>query len=162
MSRGGKDPELAIEAMTAADIPDVVEIEASAFHDPQRDPSQSATRFREELARSWARCWVARADGRERGCPVAYVLFWHVVDEIHVLDVAVHPEHRRRGVARALMERVLHYARKHAVRVVLLEVRRSNLAASRLYESLGFSTTNERKRYYPNGEDALEMALRVE
>jgi ribosomal-protein-alanine N-acetyltransferase len=163
MSVQGDD--LAIDAMTLADVDDVVAIEATAFRDPPREPAQSAARFREELARPWTRCWVgrlrARQADREAGRPVGYLLLWHVIDEIHVLDVAVHPAHRRRGIARALMERLFSYAREHTVRIVLLEVRRSNAAAINLYRSLGFSIENERKRYYPNGEDALEMALRL-
>jgi ribosomal-protein-alanine N-acetyltransferase len=160
-----KDDNPAIDAMTVADVDEVVAIEATAFRDPPRDAAQSGARFREELARPWARCWVARLLGREAdrqvGRPVAYLLFWHVVDEIHVLDIAVYPAHRRRGIARALMDRLLSYAGEHAVRLVLLEVRRSNAAAIHLYKSLGFSIETERKRYYPNGEDALEMALRL-
>jgi ribosomal-protein-alanine N-acetyltransferase len=159
-----------IDTMTLTDVDDVVAIEATAFRDPPRDAAQSAARFREELARPWARIWVARSVtvlGAEPSVdrrvvrPVGYLLLWHVVDEIHVLDVAVHPTHRRRGIARALMERLFAYAREQKVRLLLLEVRRSNVAAISLYRSLGFSIENERKRYYPNGEDALEMALRL-
>jgi ribosomal-protein-alanine N-acetyltransferase len=154
-----------IDAMNLADVDDVVAIEATAFRDRSsqvRDAAQSAARFREELARSWARCWVARlADEREAGRPAGYLLLWHVVDEIHVLDIAVHPAHRRQGIARALMDRLFAYARERGVRLVLLEVRRSNVAAIGLYQSLGFSIENERKRYYANGEDALEMAVRL-
>jgi ribosomal-protein-alanine N-acetyltransferase len=148
----------AIDAMIEADLAEVVAIEATAFHDPPREPAQSEQRFREELARPWGRAWVARGEG---GRAVGYLLLWHVADEVHVLDVAVHPDQRRRGVARALMHRALAFANERGARIVLLEVRRSNIAAIRLYEGLGFSLLNERKRYYPNGEDALELALYV-
>src|SRR5690606_1400281 len=105
--------------------------------------------------RTWARLRVAREGGEVLG----YVLFWHVADEIHLLNVAVAPAARRRGVGRALVEEVLAYGRGAAAAKVLLEVRASNVAALRLYESLGFVRFNVRRRYYADGEDGVEMSL---
>jgi ribosomal-protein-alanine N-acetyltransferase len=109
-----------------------------------------------ELERPWARVWVVR----DEGAPRAFLLAWLVVDELHVLSVATLPAFRRRGMARALLEHAIAFAREQKVQTILLEVRRSNAAAIRLYRAFGFSATAVRPRYYAdNFEDAVEMSL---
>lgn len=111
-----------------------------------------------ELGREIALPWLLRSpDSNE---PVAFSLAWSVADEVHLLDMASHPEHRRKGHARALLRELLSYARREHKRLVLLEVRRSNEPAIQLYRSLGFETTGVRRGYYADtGEDALEMRI---
>ncbi|AUX47095.1 ribosomal-protein-alanine N-acetyltransferase [Sorangium cellulosum] len=114
---------------------------------------------REELRRPWTRCWVAREAQRA----LAFLIAWHVVDELHVLNIATCPTALRRGLATGLMQQSLEYARQEHVRLVLLEVRRSNRAAIGLYRKLGFTVTGVRPRYYSdNDEDAVEMALTLD
>jgi len=149
--------------MTEADVSDVVAIESASFREsrprlPTGDTRIDASKLRDELARPWARLWVSRS-ASEPAHAVAYLIAWHVADELHVLDVATHPELRRRGHARALMQQSLAYARANAVRHVILEVRRSNAPAIRLYRDIGFYAMGIRKRYYADDEDAVEMAL---
>jgi ribosomal-protein-alanine N-acetyltransferase len=120
--------------------------------------SQGTINVAAELERSWARVWVVREKGEDD--PRAFLLAWLVVDELHVLSVATLPSFRRRGMARALLEHAIGFARDHKVRTILLEVRRSNAAAIRLYRAFGFSATAVRPRYYAdNFEDAVEMSL---
>ena len=115
----------------------------------------------EELGRSWARIWVVRLEPGAQ--PAGFALIWHAADEVHLLDLAVDPDARRRGVARALVGRVLTYARENQARLVLLEVRQSNDAARALYRSAGFSENGVRRGYYSdNGEDAVEMCVELE
>jgi ribosomal-protein-alanine N-acetyltransferase len=171
-----------VERMTEADVSDVLAIETASFRESRprlsersvgtaiSDPKKlsasrggrlDASQIREELARPWARLWVARGGESEaKSLPtVAFLLAWHVADELHVLDVATHPELRRRGYGRALMQQSLAYAREHAIKHLLLEVRRSNSPAIRLYRDCGFFAMGLRKKYYPDDEDAVEMAL---
>jgi ribosomal-protein-alanine N-acetyltransferase len=165
-----------VERMTEADVADVLAIEVASFRESRPrlprtgDPSDpkklsaarggrlDAAQLREELARPWARLWVARG---ERGAPhaVAFLLAWHVADELHILDVATHPELRRKGYAFALMHQSLAYAKEQHIRHLLLEVRKSNVPAMRLYRECGFFAMGVRKRYYPDDEDAVEMVL---
>jgi ribosomal-protein-alanine N-acetyltransferase len=115
----------------------------------------------EELTRPWTRAWAARA--AEGAAPAAFLVAWHVADEIHVLNVATTPSMRRRGFARALMDEVLSYAAAERIRIVILEVRRSNRAAIKLYRGLGFTALGVRPRYYAdNDEDAVEMILALD
>ncbi len=112
--------------------------------------------LRAELERPWARLWVAREAAHG---VVAFVVAWHVTDEIHLLNVATRSDRRRRGIARAMLEALIAHAREVRARHVLLEVRRSNVAAIGLYRSLGFFAMGVRARYYPDDEDAVEMVL---
>ena len=110
-----------------------------------------------ELERPWGRVWAALAQART---PLGFLVAWHVVDELHVLNVATAASARRRGVGSLLVREALAYASASGVRLVLLEVRRSNEPAIRLYEKHGFVVTNVRVKYYSdNDEDALEMQL---
>jgi ribosomal-protein-alanine N-acetyltransferase len=109
----------------------------------------------EELRGPFTHAWVARHEAVPRG----FIVTWLVADELHVLDVAADPAFRRRGVGRALMARAIAFARQHGVRLVLLEVRRNNVPAVRLYRLLGFTVARLRSGYYDDGEDALEMVL---
>jgi ribosomal-protein-alanine N-acetyltransferase len=112
--------------------------------------------LREELSRTWSRVRAARdPEGRVLG----YSLFWHVVDEVHLLNVAVAIPQRRHGIGLALMNDLLAYARAHGIVRILLEARAGNTPALALYERLGFERYHVRERYYADGEDAVEMSL---
>ncbi|HZU84828.1 MAG TPA: ribosomal protein S18-alanine N-acetyltransferase [Polyangiaceae bacterium] len=137
-----------IEPMTEADVAAVAAIGTAT----RMDEAQ----VRDELARTWSREWVAR----ERGVGVvAFLVAWHVADELHVLNVTTRSDRRRRGIGRALMNTLLSYGRDHRVRRVVLEVRRSNAPAIALYRTIGFFAVGVRARYYPDDEDAIEMML---
>jgi ribosomal-protein-alanine N-acetyltransferase len=112
-----------------------------------------------ELSRPCARLWVARLQHFER--PIAgFLLAWAVADELHVIDLAARPDCRRRGVARALLDALLAHARAEPFRIVLLEVRRNNHAALRLYQGAGFDPVGLRPGYYANPpDDAILMQL---
>ena len=137
-----------IVPMRAADLDEVMEIERRSFTAPW-----SRRVFLEELEREWAHLDVVRERG---GGIVAFCNHWLVRDEVHVLNLATHPEARRQGHAARLMRHVVEFARAHKCRYVTLEVRRSNTAALRLYERLGFRVTAMRPHYYTKPEeDAL-------
>jgi [ribosomal protein S18]-alanine N-acetyltransferase len=94
----------------------------------------------------------------EDGELVGYLIISRYVDAWHVMNVAVAPHWRRRGVARALLERLFAVTENDGRRGYTLEVRVSNTTAIRLYERLGFRSRGIRRAYYTdNREDALIM-----
>jgi ribosomal-protein-alanine N-acetyltransferase len=115
-----------------------------------------------ELERPWAHLWVARP-GNEWGRPAAFLLAWAIADELHILSVGTLPEHRRTGLARALLAHAIDFAKSRRAHSILLEVRRSNEPAIRLYRAFGFTAIGIREQYYAdNFEDAIEMALSLD
>jgi ribosomal-protein-alanine N-acetyltransferase len=136
-----------IRRLTYADLPQVIAIERRAFPTPW-----SLAMFVLELSKSSGTCLAALLDDRI----VGYVVCSRYADVWHVMNVAVDPDHRRCGIGRALLERLLADVGEDAS--LTLEVRRTNHDAMRLYERLGFKTAGVRRRYYQdNGEDALVM-----
>lgn len=145
---------ISIRRVTQQDDEDLTAIEEIARESFLATPFSAS----EELARPWSRLWSARFAGRPE--VVGFLVGWHVADELHVLNVATTTSMRRRGVARALMDVALAYAIEERSRIVLLEVRRSNRAAIKLYRGFGFTALGVRPRYYSdNDEDAIEMIL---
>lgn len=113
--------------------------------------------FIEELQHSWSRMWGFYPPDFK--LPVGFILFWEVYDELHILNIAVHPGFRRRGIARNLIQALLAHGRMNRFKYVTLEVRCSNIAAMNLYRNLSFRIEGVRKGYYSdNNEDALIMA----
>lgn len=89
---------------------------------------------------------------------VGYGGFWHIMDEAHISNIAIHPEYRRKGLGTQLLARLLEEAVANGATKATLEVRPSNIAAHRLYGSFGFDVISVRKNYYSDeGEDALIM-----
>jgi ribosomal-protein-alanine N-acetyltransferase len=114
--------------------------------------------FLQELQVSCARSSLVESGGKILG----YVLFWLLPDAVDVHNIAVRTEYRRRGIGRMLLNQVLAEAGRRRATRVTLEVRKSNTAAQKLYQSFGFVITGVRKGYYSdNGEDALAMALEL-
>ncbi|MBE0501493.1 MAG: ribosomal protein S18-alanine N-acetyltransferase [Desulfuromonadales bacterium] len=87
----------------------------------------------------------------------AFLCSWLVVDELHIHNVATHPDYRRQGLALKLMTRRAELAKNSGAVVALLEVRAHNTGAIRLYERLGYRQNGRRRRYYADGEDAVLM-----
>ena len=94
----------------------------------------------------------------ENGEPVAYGGMTYVLDEGSVANIAVHPDHRRKGYGRAVLSRMLSEAEQRGLELIFLEARESNLAALALYESMGFESVGIRKNFYRKPvESAVQM-----
>ena len=95
-----------------------------------------------------------------RAAVAGYVVAHHAADEGEILNLAVTPLHRRRGLGRALVRHVLGRLARRMVKIVFLEARQSNTAARRLYESLGFVGVGRRPGYYRRPvEDAVILRV---
>ena len=139
-----------IERLTGdEDLDAVAALEAESFSNPWT---------RDMLARELrqsdvARVYVLRARGKR---VAAFCACWIIFDELHINTIAVDPALRRQGLETTLLEHVMADAAREGAAGVTLEVRRSNEAAIRLYEQLGFTVEAVRPRYYTSPEeDAL-------
>ena len=150
-------PPVLISAMRPDDIVGVCAVEqASAHGNPW-----GFDVFAEELKKSWARIEVLR-DSADPECILGFCNYWLVQDEIHLLNLAVAENMRRRGFGRLLANHLIAVGKQNGIERILLEVRVSNLPARKLYESMGFETVRRRKQYYAEDrEDALVMQLEI-
>jgi ribosomal-protein-alanine N-acetyltransferase len=138
--------------MSLADLPAVMEIDRRSLPRPWGEAV-----WREELRSPFGLYLVLEEGGAVSG----HIGVKHVADEAHVMTLAVRPDRRQRGFARALIEGALADPASAGARRVHLEVRPSNLAARALYGSLGFVPSGVRPGYYGD-EDALLLTLRLE
>ncbi|MFQ5428249.1 MAG: ribosomal protein S18-alanine N-acetyltransferase [Thermodesulfobacteriota bacterium] len=140
--------------MTPADLDEVMAIERASFAMPwTRD------QFEREIENPISHPYSLHVEGDDKKIRLgAYVIFWIVYGEAHILDLAVSPGLRRRGVATWLFKKVIDIFQDAYVAGAFLEVRKSNAAAIRLYRNFGFKESYERKKYYGD-EDALVMTL---
>lgn len=140
-----------VERARPADLSRIHAIAAQSF-----EAVWSLAAFEEELRSAESALWVARdAAGALRG----YLVVRRLLDEAHLLSLAVEPASRRRGAATALLEAALAAERAAGARLAALEVRPGNAAALAFYARHGFRTVGRRRRYYPDGEDALLLGL---
>ena len=101
---------------------------------------------------------VCRCDG----IVCAYGGMLVAVDEGQITNIATHPDYRRQGYGKAVVEALIKYAKNNRLESISLEVRESNRAAIELYSSLGFKTEGKRKDFYTKPtESALVMVLRI-
>lgn len=162
-------PDLRIRSMTEADLPKVLEIENESFTAPWSPES-----FRTLLGRRDTTLLVAEekgegapgAEGAAGGATpaiVAYAVFWSVLEQGELANLAVRSDRRGRGVGAALLDRVLELARLRDIRTVYLEVRASNEGARALYRTRDFEELGRREDYYKNPkEDALVLRKELE
>ncbi len=133
------------------DVPRILEIERMSFTSPWSEAA-----FLQEIHKHYAFSRVAEF----RHEVIGYICVNYLFDEGHILNLAVHPDFRRQGVATVLMKDALHELEKKGCRFFYLEVRVSNLAAKTFYEHFGFRVVAFRKRYYVSPEeDAALMTL---
>ena len=141
--------EITLYPVTEDDLEEVLALERASFHHPW-----NSEHIRNEIDSPLSFPLLLRlADGVCAGyiCPML------VLDEGHILNVAVHPSNRGQGIGRILVEAALEEFRQRGASFVNLEVRPSNAAAISLYIRCGFTTDGRRKAYYENGEDAILM-----
>ena len=143
---------ITIEKMSREHLSEVASIEEMSFSLPW-----SLESF-ELMLTEQASALVALEDGRVLG----YVGMMCVLDEGQIINVAVHPDARRRGVGRRLMEAAQTYAKERGIVFLSLEVRESNIAARSLYSSLGWEEQGIRKGFYSHPiENACVMTKSI-
>ncbi len=145
---------LIIRELLEHDLPEVVGIENISFTTPW-----SETLFFNEIYKQRSIAKVAIIGEKI----VGYICANYVADEGHILNLAVHPDFRGKGIAKTLVKNILGDLKETDCRFLYLEVRDSNNAAKELYGGFGFKVVGTRKKYYNKPEeDAVIMSLRLD
>lgn len=143
-----------VRQMVEEDLEEVIRIEQRSSNVPWKEAM-----FRGELEKNpYSTLWVVLNDSGFG--IIAYVCFWIILEDLHILNIAVCPEERGKGLGKELIRTVLRHANQQGIREASLEVRNSNLTARKLYERLGFRAVGVRPGYYRNPlEDGIIMVL---
>ena len=129
----------------------ILEIETLSFTTPW-----SALGFIQEIRNPASRLWAATMNEKLAG----FICYWMLDFEVNLLNLAVHPEERGKGVGRFLLNHMVEEASSREVEAVWLEVRASNVGAIRLYGKFGFDKVGVRRKYYDDTqEDAIVMRV---
>lgn len=144
---------LTIRPFCSADLPRILSIERQCHAYPWSEEI-----FRDEMAAAHSRLWVCVEKEEIAG----FLCWWTICGEIEIQNVATALRYRRHGVGRCLLAAVIATARAEGIRRAILEVRVGNLGAIHLYRAFGFTDCGTRRCYYPDGEDALLMELRLD
>jgi len=146
--------EIRITDAQEAVLPQIQRIEQQSFTVPWTEAM-----LRLQLSPDSHVFLTAQADGQV----VGYIGMMYVLDEGYISNVAVHPDYRRQGIARALIRALEARARGMLLSFLTLEVRESNAPARALYAECGFREVGRRKNYYEKpAEDAILMTLTLE
>ena len=150
--RGGelsaRGERFSIRRIQPEDLDAVLAIEAASFKHPW-----SREMFLREQEHDWSCILVCCAPE-----VAGFLIYWLVHDEIHILNVAVAREQRRRGIARTLLREAEKRALAADIALMTLEVRKGDAGARALYQQLGYQEVGLRKNYYSEeGEDAVVM-----
>jgi ribosomal-protein-alanine N-acetyltransferase len=148
-----EDGNLEIGEYEEESIDEIIAIERDSYPTPW-----SEAIFRSETTSPISRMLVGRTVDREGRRVAGYTVYWRVADEIHLHNIAVRPDLRRRHVASRMLDEAIRRARLEGARWMTLEVRRSNLPAQIFYRQFGFTLRGVRPGYYSDTrEDALIM-----
>jgi ribosomal-protein-alanine N-acetyltransferase len=132
-----------------------MQIEKASFPSPWTEGM-----FHSELISPRSYHFVATKEDGHNTVVLCYIFFWMFMEEVHILNLATHPEFRKVGIASSLLLFVLDFAYEKGGTIYLLEVREGNYAAVSLYQKMGFSAWAIRKKYYADtGEDGILMGL---
>ncbi len=140
--------------MEPQDIPTVLSIERAAYAYPWTEGTYH------DCLRVGYSMWLM--EYRKAIC--GYAILSVAAGESHLLNICIDPAHHGKGLGRELLDHIIEVARSQGAEMMFLEVRPTNIAAIRLYESVGFSEVGVRRNYYPapaGREDALVLALQL-
>jgi ribosomal-protein-alanine N-acetyltransferase len=141
---------LLYEPMQESDLDEVVAVEQAVYPHPW-----TRANFADSLSQGY-QAWVLRAQDREL---LGYFLIMAIVDEAHLLNVAVSAQWQGRGLGRFLLNQSAALARGLGMESMLLEVRPSNIRALEIYQRYGFNEIGRRKGYYPAANQQREDAI---
>lgn len=140
--------DIEIKKARVEDLDGVYEIENQSFPFPWKKEI-----FEDEFKTSISNIYLAKSQQEILG----FIIFWIVRGEMHILNIAVHPDQRKNGIGKKLIEFSEKFAKERGVKYCLLEVRESNKTAQKFYEKFSYEFLYKRAKYYEDGEDAIVL-----
>ena len=140
--------ECIFEKMRLENLDEVFKIATASFSQPW-----TKAMFENEILKNpFSEQFLVKVEGKNAG----YLCMWSLFDEAHILDFAIDPQFRRKGLGEKVILNVIERVKENKIKKIFLEVRASNEAAKSLYKKVGFLNIAERKGYYSNPtEDAF-------
>ena len=144
-----------IRPATSDDLDGIMKIEKKSYQHPWKKEQ-----FAKELENKQSTFLVYTDDETDEEV-AGYIVFWNLGHEIHILNVAVGLEWRGLGMGTKLVRHAINEGYRCKLERVILEVRVSNKSGIALYKKIGFESISTRKKFYSDGEDALQMSLNL-
>lgn len=144
--------EILLREMQKKNIPDILKIERLCFTTPWTENA-----FLNELQKPYAISRIALINNKL----VGYACANFVLNEAHILNLAIHPEFRRMKIGTALMHDMMNLLKKKGCRFIFLEVRTSSFGARKFYEYFGFKIVGLRRDYYQSPKEDAALMMRV-
>jgi ribosomal-protein-alanine N-acetyltransferase len=138
------------------DLDEVISIEAASSQTPW-----SRNCFTEQIQNPLGHCFVMKVGNGSGQRVVGFICFRNVIGESELLDLAVHPEYRRRGIGKKLMQFYIDFSRQRGIHTFYLEVNASNQPAIQLYQGFAYEFSGVRKKFYQGKSDAFLMKKRI-
>ncbi len=145
-----------IRPATPDDLDGILAIEGRAHLAPW-----TRANFEGEFQKPYSTTWVLTDDETD-SVIFGYATFWVMGDSVEILNIAIDDPHRGLGFAKLILQHVIREGVKQEAKLLILDVRKSNLPAVGLYQRAGFDITQYRKAFYSNGEDAYHMTLALD
>ena len=146
-------PTWSLRPATLDDLPLVLKIENAVHPAPWNEKN-----FIPELTKPYSH-FLVMTDDETDSVVSGYIVFWTLMDECQILNIAVDLPFRGLGLAKQMIRRALGLSAKKGIKSASLDVRKTNQAAIQLYQGLRFTITHVRKSFYSNGEDGYQMRL---
>jgi len=145
-----------IRRMKKSDLEEILSIEKKSFLSPW-----SRTAFENEIQADYSYPLILISSNASQSQILGYLCCWLILNECHILNLSIHTDFQRKGLASKLINHLFEFCQKKGVHTIYLEVRTSNHKAISFYKKNGFEVYGQRKRYYTDtGEDALLMQRR--
>jgi len=145
-----------IHKMDIEDLDEVFTIEAASSQAPW-----SKNSFAKEIQNPFAHCFVMKRENGSGQRVIGFICFRNVVEESELLDIAVHPDYRKMGIGKKLMQFYINFSRRRGIHTFYLEVNASNRSAIQLYQAFAYQSSGVRKKFYQGKSDALLMRKRI-
>lgn len=149
------NPPVSARPAVEEDFDQILAIEHLCYPEPWTEGH-----FYQELRKPYSRVLVLTDDETD-SVVLGYIVYWMQVEGVSLHNLAVDPKWRGLGLARRMLQIMINETVRDEIPKILLEVRETNRAAIKLYQSVGFKATHTRQKFYKNGDAAVVMELRT-